>query len=427
MTLNRERGNTAMAACIRLAAAGARGEACQAPERVWTEGLSVAAEQMVLPLAACAMLDGGAATCPSAVRERCLAALRNAASANAIRRQRILRLIQEMEDAGFQVCVLKGLSVARLYAYPESRGSVDTDLLIDPAQEKAVYAFLAERGFTIMGRRATANDGICTHPQYGKIEIHPELHPELPETAWKEFVRPEALQQEPWIRVHEQGGSFSALGHTDQLIFLALHMVKHFVEGGLSIGMMLDAALHFSRFHQEIDAERFWGTMRALKCDGCMTAILWIMIRDGGFREEDFPGIGEPAADSMDGILRDLETGGYMGVKAPLERLESGMEYYRRMILKNRSDAQYRRYMLSWKTRSARRYMFPTYQRLKELYPWCGRCPILAPAAWLYQMVRYPVSKIRAGVLRRDIRSEKSTMSAESEPRVTLFEKLGML
>lgn len=322
--------------------------------------------------------------------------------------------------------MLKGLSIARLYAYPESREAIDTDLLIDPKQEKAIYAFLCQRDFTVKGRRATANDGICTHPKYGKIEIHTNLYPELTETAWKDFVDPKDLQSEPWIRIHAPDGSFNTLGHTDQLVFLTLHMVKHFVESGLSIRMMLDTALHFSRFQQEIEVQRFWHTMHALKCDGCVSAILWIMIRYGGFQMTDFPGIGEAVPESMDGILCDLEMGGYMGAKAMQERHESGMEYYRRMILGNRSSVQYGCYMLSWKVRSGSRNMFPSYRRLKAMYPCIEHNLCIVPAAWLFQMVRYPVSKIRAGVLRRDIRNEHSAISSESEQRVALFEKLGM-
>lgn len=412
---------------ILIASMGARSEEARLLPEIDAELFDIAAEQKVLPLAACAMLHGEEEAYSPDIREHCLDALRNSASANMVRRQRILQLIQEMKSAGFHLCVLKGLSVARLYAYPESREAIDTDLLIDPKQEKAIYAFLCQRDFTVKGRRATANDGICTHPKYGKIEIHTNLYPELTETAWKDFVAPKDLQSEPWIRIHEPDGSFNTLGHTDQLIFLTLHMVKHFVESGLSIRMMLDTALHFSRFHQEIDVQRFWHTMHALKCDGCVSAVLWIMIRYGGFRVTDFLGIGEVVPESMDGILRDLEMGGYMGTKAMQERHESGMEYYRRMILNNRSFVQYWCYMLSWKVRSGSRNMIPSYQRLKEMYPFVEHYPFVAPAAWLFQMVRYPVSKIRAGVLRRDIRGESSAISSESEQRVALFEKLGML
>lgn len=426
MVLNCDYAHAAMTECIRLAAAGARGEVC-AMQQIWrAEVLHIAAEQRVLPLAACAMLHGEEEAYSHDVRECCLDALRNSASANMIRRQRILQLVQEMENAGFQVCMLKGLSVARLYAYPESREAIDTDLLIDPKQEKKIYAFLREKGFTVKGRRTTANDGTCTHPRYGKIEIHTNLYPELTETAWKDFVDPKDLQREAWMRVHALDGSFDTLGHTDQLIFLTLHMVKHFVESGLTIRMMLDTALHFSQFHEKIDSERFWRVMQSLKCGGCVTAILWIMVRYGGFRTEDFPGIGEAVPESMDGILRDLETGGYMGTKAMQERHESGMEYYRRMLLKNKSALQYWCYMLSWKVRSGSRNMFPSYQRLKAMYPCIEHNLCIAPAAWLFQMVRYPVSKIQAGVLRQDIRSEHSVISSESEQRVALFEKLGM-
>lgn len=167
--------------------------------------------------------------------------------------------------------------------------------------------------------------------------------------------------------------------------------------------------------------------MRALKCDGCIEAALGIMIRYGGFWAEEFPGLGRVEPGRIEAVLADLESGGYMGAKELQERHEGGMEYYRRMLLKDKSLTQYRRYMLWWKIRSGRRDMFPAYRRLKEMYPCVARCPLLAPAMWLYQAGHYPITKIRAGVLRRDIRSDDGEMDAASAQRVELFEKLGML
>lgn len=427
MTPNCDREWSAMAECIRLAAAGARGEGCAMQESGWTDRLDVAAEQKVLPLVACALLRCESEICPPDVKERCLKALRASASVNMVRGQRIVKLIQELEEAGFRICVLKGMSVSRLYAYPESRGSVDTDLFIDACQEDAIGSFLTGKGFSVKGRRLTANDGVCEHPKYGKIELHTALYPEITETAWQSLGEKESLVQEPLVRVDGLDGCFDTLGNTDQLIFLALHMVKHFVESGLSIRMMLDVALHFSRFRQEIDAERFWRVLCAHKCEGFVSAVLWIMIRDGGFREKDFPGIGRVEPERMDAVLRDLAAGGCMGGKELEMRYAGGMEYYRRMMLKEKSPAQYRRYMLSWKIRSGLREMFPNDHRLKALYPRVARHPMLAPGARLVQMIRFPVSKIRTGVLSRDIRSEDSELSPQSQRRIALFEKMGML
>lgn len=417
----------ASAAIVRFASMGARGVWESEEDSLDGEKLRLAAEQRVLPLVACALLRCESEICPPEVRERCLEALRDSASANMVRGQRMMKLIHEMEVAGFRICVLKGMSVSRLYAYPESRGSVDTDLLIDARQEDAIGSFLTEKGFLVKGRRPTANDGVCEHPKYGKIELHTALYPEITETAWRSLGEEESLVQEPPVRVDGSDGCFDALGNTDQLIFLVLHMVKHFVESGLSIRMMLDVALHFSRFRQEIDAGRFWRVLRARKCEGFVSTVLWIMIRDGGFRETDFPGIGRAEPERMDAVLRDLAAGGCMGVKELETRYAGGMEYYRRMMLKEKSPAQYRRYMLSWKIRSGLRDMFPNDQRLKALYPRVARHPMLAPGARLVQMIRFPVSKIRAGVLHRDIRSEGSELSPQSQRRIALFEEMGML
>lgn len=71
--------------------------------------------------------------------------------------------------------------------------------------------------------------------------------------------------------------------------------------------------------------------------------------------------------------------------------------------------------------------MFPSYDRLKEMYPCVRKCVLLAPPLWIWQALAFPISKLFAGVLSRDILSENSRISAEAKNRVKLFEDLNML
>lgn len=421
-----EQISAALIKCIRLSGAGAKGTLINDTSVAWQDVIKIASIQNVLPLVSCALLNNPEMSCPAVIKERLLDMMRSTSAANAIRRQRMLHLIHEIEQIGVPVLVLKGYSVSRLYAYPESRESVDNDILINAADEAKVYDFLSERGFTVKGRRPTANDGVCEHKKYGKIEVHVSLYPEITLAAWENLIDVNEFLCEAPYRVNEVDGSYSTLGHTDQLLFLSLHMAKHFIESGLTIRMILDIALHFARYKDKIDTERYWSVIQKLKFEKLMNCILEIAVEYCGFSMEDFPGMFEIEPTQIANVLRDLEEGGYMGALEMQERHESGMAYNRQLLLKSKSPIQYRIYMVMWKIRSASKDMFPSYSHLKEIYPCVNKTPILAPALWIYQLFSYPASKLKSGVLKQEIQSDHSTLHELAKKRVQLFEKLDM-
>ena len=116
-----------------------------------------------------------------------------------------------------------------------------------------------------------------------------------------------------------------------------------------------------------------------------------------------------------------------MGVKEMDARYASGMEYNRLVLLKSKSAAEYRLYMLRYKVRSAAKHMFPTGKMLREMYPHAGRHAAVLPFLFFYQMFAYPIKKVRSGALRRDIRSGSGTLEQGTQARLDMFRKLDML
>lgn len=413
--------------CIRLSGAGARGTLLSDCNVPWMEVIQTASAQKVLPLVSCAVINNPDLSCPDPIKDYLLNLLRSLSVENAIRRQRVIRLLNEIEQTGISVQVLKGYAVSQLYAFPESRESIDNDILIDAEEEKKVYDFLREKGFLIKGRRMTANDGVCEHRKYGKIEVHVSLYPEIMLDAWKSLTDVNGFICEQSYRIDSIDGAYSTLGYTDQLLFLSLHMAKHFIESGLTIRMILDIALHFAKYRNEIDVKRYWSIICDLKFETLINSVLCIAVEYCGFRIEDFPGMKLCASAQIMGVLRDLEEGGYMGVQEMKERYECGMAYNRHLLLQNKSHIQYKGYMLAWKMRSGAKNMLPAYEQLKQLYPCVNKSPYLAPAFWIYQACSYTASKLKSGVLEQEIQSDNSAIHELSKRRLELFERLGML
>ena len=417
----------AMQTLIRLVSAGARGENVGNLCVDWAAVLPLAAEQSVPALVACALLHSPDLDCPADLREYLLGAMRTESSVNLIRRQRIMRLLAEMREQGIEARVIKGYAVADCYKYPECRGSADNDLLVDIRQEDAAIRFLEGKEFKVSIRGSTSHHSVCQHKKYGMLELHVALYAELIREIWFRGMRESDFLCEPFIEVNGDGGHFTTLGHTDQLIFLTLHMMKHFVAEGLTLRMMLDIALYFSANRQWIDADRFWNVMRELRYERLVNCVLWSMVEAGGFGKSEFPGISRTPPEQIPFVLTDLLKGGYMGQKEKTERHKSGMEYNRQLLLREKSQLQYMLYMLHWKLRSGLNAMFPTVHQLRKKYSCLDRNKYLLPLIWIWHVLTFPIKNRAKMVPGRDIRVGKQEKKGVIEQRMTLFKELGML
>lgn len=412
---------------IHLASAGARKECVNDLNVDWNAVIPLAVEQHVLSLVACALLHSPELKCPAELRESLLNIMRTEASANLIRRQCIMKLLDEMHQVGIEAKVLKGYAVAECYAHPECRDAVDTDLLIDKKQEKKAIAFFESKGFRVDPRAATSHHTVCQHNKYGVVELHVSLHAELMQEGWYQGLSDVELVQEDPVTLRVSDSSFLTLGYTDQLIFLTMHMAKHFILGGLTLKMMLDIALYFSCHRNSIDAVRYWSVLEKLHYHKLISSILWNMIHTNAFCAEEFPGLQSANPAQIELILCDLVQGGYMGAKEKDERFESGMEFNHQLMSKKHCHAHYYLHMLNWKIKTGAKYMFPRIKVLNRLYPITEELPILIPILWIWQVISFPVKKVYSGSLARDVRTENTYVSKTAEGRLTMFKELEML
>ena len=175
-------------------------------------------------------------------------------------------------------------------------------------KEQKVYGYFENRGFQVFERSLTSHHGVCQSKRFGKIEIHTNLYDEIVEDVWFGALGDDKFVMEPFERVIVADGEYTTLGATDQLLFLTLHMIKHFIEGGLSIRMMLDVALHYTKRRDDIDFDRYWSALQELHYADMLNTVLWILIEYGGFEECLFPGIGVKDHEQIGLLINDLVT-----------------------------------------------------------------------------------------------------------------------
>ena len=414
---------------LKLAAIGATGHAMDmsSEDIDWQKVLDAAKRQKVEYLVAYALKHNPQLLCPSEIRDPLLKEARTIMFSNAVHKRGIFQLLEEMEAAGIPAVLLKGYAIADCYALPESRMCGDADIWINPKDEDRACEFMKEQGFTVEPRWKNGHHAVCNHPMLGCVELHVILYDEIVEDVWFGKMDGSEFVVEPYLQMNSEDGKYQTLGYTDHFIFLALHMIKHFILSGLTVQMMLDVALYFKCHVAQIDAERVWNTINSLHYGKLFNCILWATICYCGFKQDDFPGICEDSPEQVDEILSDLEEGGWMGWQDKSAREEGWQEYNRQVLMENRSKLQYFLYMLRWKSDMYWKALFPSRAALTQMYPIAKKSPLLIPVAWLHRLVFRGSKAVKNGTLTSYIVTDEQKVSSTGKARVRMFRKLDMM
>lgn len=416
-------------ALMQLVGAAAQGKAVSGlPDDLdWQKIERLADEQAVQTLLGYALRLSSALDCPAELRESLVSQMRQEAFSNHAWKHSTLQLLAEMNAAGIPALLIKGYAVADCYAAPDCRMSGDTDLLIEPKNEKRACAFMKANGFAVERRWTNGHHDVCQHPQLGCVELHVMLYDEIVEDVWFGRIDGREFVSESAIEVATQDGSYRTLGYTDHMIFLMLHLIKHFIMTGMSLRMMLDVALFFSRHAERIDSARFWKTMESLKYGTIAQSILWAMVCYCGIDQTSLPGLCEACPKQVGMILDDLENGGWLGKIDEKAREEGWYEYNRQLLMKNRSKAQYLLFMLHWKIGAYLKALFPSRKTLAIRYPCVQKSVIVIPFAWVHRLIVRGSRAVKKGALTTYIITDEKKIGTSAQERVQMFKNLGMM
>lgn len=410
---------------MRLMLAASTGKSMELPQKQvdWSRVLLLARQQQILPLVCRAAEDMHLENCPSVLPM---------VLSHCARMGSVIALLEEMNAFGIPCRVVKGFAAGIHYAAPEYRPSGDTDILLAPSDEARACAFLSQHGFSVRSRWAHGHHAVATHPKMGIIEVHVRLYDELIGELWFDATDEESLLREPAQSISTPDGTYQTLGATDHAIYMALHMVKHFILSGNSLRMMTDLALALLDQAMPVDMARFWQTMERLHYGALVRSVLWALVLYGGFKAEDFPGIGTCDSECVRLILDDLEAGGWLGREQANERAACWHEYNRQMLAEKRGRHHYKMYMLRWKHAFGIATLLPGREQLAPNYPWVLRHPVLMPLAWGHRLL------VRGGALlfkglkgfkgwQRKCAARTQSVSTVEKKRLDLFRRLKMI
>jgi len=166
-------------------------------------------------------------------------------------------LSNELKKLGLSPIVVKGIICRSIYPDPDYRISTDEDLLV-PQKDFNQYlsafealSFSAQKEINSNSYQNTfrSSDGLS-------VELHTSLFPTNSEffTCWNRTFE---NCFENAIEINTGDCHLVTLAPTDNLLYLLLHAVKHFLHGGVGIRQICDVLMFATAFGKEINWEDF--------------------------------------------------------------------------------------------------------------------------------------------------------------------------
>ena len=285
---------------------------------------------------------------------------------NNVQTQEFASVCSAFGKAGIKHLPLKGFISKALWKRPEYRSMTDMDIYVSPSDTDAAAEILLSLGYAEDHKSAEHDSYI--KPPYVNIELHKTLE----SYGIGDFSN--------W-RAKENAPCFYELSDEDFLIFILMHMYKHYKAGGTGMRSFYDLHLFLGAKRGSLDLGYVRGELDKRGIGEFYSVALRLS-------ELWFLGRTE-CADELADFEYYIATGGTFGT------VENRVEH----ALTEKSRF---RYTLS--------RIFLSYPKMKALYKWLGPLPFLLPVAWVIRLV----AALFDGRLRRELRATSRAAKNES-------------
>lgn len=287
-------------------------------------------------------------------------------------------ILKKLDEKGIECCLVKGISISRLYHEPEFRISSDTDILIDPKDENKVAEVLKENGYIVEERSSNDHHMRAFHSVGGLLEAHIMLYSEIT----SQFVfNGMNMYGEPYKEFEFNGYCYKTLGVNDGLFYLTAHYIKHLVNSGGGVRQMMDLLLYIDYYKNEIDFNKYYEVLKELRYEKLIKIVMSIGAKYFGFNYEITD------EQLMQKILDDTEKGGIFGFSA-LERKGFYSEYCSKRS--NWSKLKYTAYTALKSEISPLKNIFPPREKMEQM----GYKDKLLIVSWIKRMYGFVMKRV---------------------------------
>ncbi len=321
-----------------------------------------------------------------------------------------LSSLSKLSENGIKYAVLKGVTIARLYAMPETRISSDMDILISENDEEKAVKILASLGYECEERAKNDHHMKAYHKTGGLLEVHVALH----SAPTNDIILDDEIRYNEEFHRLESG--IYTLGIQDNLIYLSAHLIKHLVNDATGVRQMMDLLLYMQEYNDEIDWGKYNSLMKKLGYDTLIRVIKGIGVKYFGMDFADAITEGH----GMEELLEDCEIGGVFA-KNEKERAQFFSIYTKRRS--GKGTLSYLMYRFFKSERSIFALIFPPADAIKERFSYVKKHPVLLPVGWVHRFIQIALKTSGKETEKTEKNIKENDIITR---RIRMAEKLGM-
>lgn len=239
------------------------------------------------------------------------------------RTKAFLKLYQAFIQEGVQPIVVKGLICRQIYGSLQyHRVSSDEDILVRKEDYRQMATILRQQGFMTKDEEPTEEQleklkEISFYDTASGLSVDVHINPFGYTREWKR--RSNACFShvfEQYREVEIDGVTVRTMSHTDHLLFLILHALKHLWNSGVGIRQVMDILLYMREYGGECDWKYLHKILEEQKAKGFLSDCIYIGNRYLGFEINAFY-----EATCPEELLEDILQCGAFGNSAPVQQM----------------------------------------------------------------------------------------------------------
>lgn len=298
--------------------------------------------------------------------------------------------------------IFKGTVLREYYPDKELRTMGDIDLVIDKADKEKVHKVMLDAG--------ASYDEVASHSDVANYELNGvtfEIHTRVISSNLFDDVDYIGYFSDLFSKVEVREGYTYELKKEFHLIYLLVHMAKHFKFGGCGLRMYIDIVMFLRHFDGELDWNYVKEELRKLRLTDFADSVFQFCNRWFGM---DIAVLENKISESeMDTITEYVLAGGTFG-------------YHGKNVDAIRVGNKDSGWLSKIKTIGC--FIFPSYEHLKKRYEWMEGTPKwMLPVAWVRYWY-YRIFVVRQDNLKRIKQATES--SEDALEHYKLMEKIGL-
>lgn len=289
-----------------------------------------------------------------------------------------LKLYKHLYNNGVKPIIVKGLICRNIYPNPDFRVSGDEDIIVSSDQYEKCHKLMLS--FPMMSDASDQDIDIKEEIKYLDerrmllIEMHKVLFPgeSIINTDWNTLF---ISTYTDTVEMNINNTPVISLSHSNHMLYLVLHLFKHFLHSGVGIRQVCDIMMYAKTYGKDIDWEFILKQCAKVNADYFFIAVLKICNKylSLDYNEVSIPEIFKSYNIDEKDLLEDILSGGVYGA-TDKEELHGGT------YMMNKAKHGHLAII---------RTLFPSLKEMQGKVSYLNDKPYLLPYAWLIRIFDY--------------------------------------